>query len=91
MVAVRQSPTSPADTIEIKAAKSWKREVIEYFEDLEIICNDYNRTVLRYLGKLNRLLHEKRIDQSEYDALNKSLLKASAALNGVPRSILDIK
>ena len=48
------------DTNEIKAAKSWKREVIEYFEDLEIICNDYNRMVLRYLGKLNRLLHEKR-------------------------------
>ena len=79
------------DTIEIKAAKSWKREVFEYFEDLEIICNDYNRTVLRYLGKLNRLLHEKRIDQSEYDVLNKSLLKASAALNEVPKTILDIK
>ena len=62
------------DTIEIKAGKSWQRDVIEYFEDLEIICNDYNRTVLRYLGKLNRLLHEKRIDQSEYDALNKSCL-----------------
>jgi hypothetical protein len=28
------------ETIEIKAAKSWKREVFEYFEDLEIICND---------------------------------------------------
>jgi hypothetical protein len=71
------------DTIEIKAAKSWKREVIEYFEDLEIIC--------RYLGKLNRLLHAKRIDQSEYDVLNKRLLKASAALNEIPRTILDIK
>jgi hypothetical protein len=79
------------DTIEIKAAKSWKREVIEYFEDLEIICNDYNRTVLRYLGKLNRLLHEKLIDQSEYDELNKSLLKTSEALNEVPNTILDIK
>ena len=79
------------DTIEIKAAKSWKREVIEYFEDLEIICNDYNRMVLRYLGKLNRLLHEKRIDQSEYDVLNKSLMKASAALNGVRKSIVDLK
>jgi hypothetical protein len=45
------------DMIEIKASKSWRREVIEYFEDLEIICEDYNRTVLRYLGKLNRLLH----------------------------------
>jgi hypothetical protein len=78
-------------TIEIKAIKSWKRDVIEYFEDLEIICNDYNRTVLRYLGKLNRLLHEKRIDQSEYDTLKKSLLKASEALNGVPHTILDIK
>ena len=79
------------DTIEIKADKSWKREVIEYFEDLGIICNDYNRTVLRYLGKLNRLLHEERIDQSEYDVLNKSLLKASAALNDVRKSIGDIK
>jgi hypothetical protein len=79
------------DTIEIKADKSWKRDVIEYFEDLEIICNDYNRMVLRYLGKLNRLLHEQRIDQSEYDALNKSLLKTSSALNEVPKTILDLK
>ena len=79
------------DTIEIKAGRSWKRDVIEYFEDLEIICNDYNRMVLRYLGKLNRLLHEQRIDQSEYDALNKSLLKASEALNEIPRTILDLK
>jgi hypothetical protein len=79
------------DTIEIKAGKSWGREVIEYFEDLEIICDDYNRMVLRYLGKLNRLLHEKRIDQSEYDALNKRLLKASEALNEIPRTILDLK
>jgi hypothetical protein len=79
------------DTIEIKADKAWKREVIEYFKDLEIICNDYNRMILRYLGKLNRLLHDKRIDQSEYDVLNKSLLKASAALNEVLRSIRDIK
>ena len=79
------------DRMEIKAANSWKREVIEYFEDLEIICNDYNRTVLRYLGKLNRLLHEKLIDQSEYDELNKSLLKTSEALNEVPNTILDIK
>jgi len=79
------------DTIEIKAGKSWRRDVIEYFEDLEIICKDYNRTVLRYLGKLNRLLHEKRIDQSEYDALNKSLLKASEALSDVPETILNLK
>ncbi len=79
------------DTIEIKANKSLERQVIEYFEDLEIICFDYNRTVLRYLGKLNGLLHEKRIDQFEYDALNKSLLKASEALNEVPRTILDLK
>ena len=79
------------DTIEIKASRSWKRDVIEYFEDLEIICNDYNRMVLRYLGKLNRLLHEQRIDQSEYDALNKSLLKTSSALNEVPKTILDLK
>ncbi len=79
------------DKIEIRANKSWPREVIEYFEDLEIICNDYNRTVLRYLGKLNRLLHEKRIDQSEYDSLNKGLLKASEALNEVPRTILDLR
>ena len=79
------------ETIEIKANKSWKRDVIEYFEDLEIICNDYNRTVLRYLGKLNRLLHEQRIDHSEYDALKRCLLKTSEALNGVPRTISDIK
>jgi hypothetical protein len=79
------------NTIEIKASKSWRREVIEYFEDLEIICDDYNRMVLRYLGKLNRLLHEKQIDQSEYDALNKRLLQASEALNHIPKTILDLK
>jgi hypothetical protein len=78
-------------TIEIKANKSWKREVIEYFKDLEIICDDYNRMVLRYLGKLNRLLHEKQIDQSEYDALSKSLLHASEALNEIPKTIADLK
>ena len=79
------------ETIEIKTVKSWKRDVIKYFEDLEIICNDYNRMFLRYLGKLNRLLHEERIDQSEYDDLKKSLLKASEAINDIPRTILDIK
>ena len=79
------------DTIEIKAHRSWDRQVLEYFEDLSIICNDYNRTILRYLGKLNRLLHEERIDQSEYDALNRNLLKVSEALNQVPRTIKDIK
>lgn len=79
------------ETIEFKENKTWKRDVIEYFEDLEIICNDYNRTVLRYMGKLNRLLHEQRIDDSEYDTLKRSLLKASEALNGVPRTIQDIK
>mgnify|MGYP001039901175 FL=1 len=79
------------ETIEIKARRSWDRQVLEYFEDLDIICNDYNRTILRYLGKLNRLLHEERIDQSEYDALNRDLLKVSEALNQVPRTIKDIK
>ena len=79
------------ETIEFKASKSWKRDVIEYFEDLEIICNDYNRTILRYLGKLNRLLHEERIDQSEYETLKRSLLKASESLNGVPLTIQDIR
>jgi hypothetical protein len=79
------------EIIEIKANKSCKRDVIEYFEDLKFICSDYNRTVLRYLGKLNRLLHEERIDQSEYDDLKKSLLKASEALNEVPRTIQDLK
>jgi hypothetical protein len=79
------------DTIEIKASKSWRREVIEYFEDMEIICDDYNRMVLRYLGKLNRLLHEKQIDQSEYDALSKRLLQASEALNDIPKTIVDLK
>jgi hypothetical protein len=79
------------ETIEIKAHRSWNRQVLEYFEDLDIICNDYNRTILRYLGKLNRLLHEERIDQSEYDTLNRNLLKASEALNQVPSTIKDIK
>jgi hypothetical protein len=79
------------ETIEFKENKTWKRDVIEYFKDLEIICNDYNRTVLRYLGKLNRLLHEQRIDDSEYDTLKRSLLKASEGLNGVPRAIQDLK
>ena len=79
------------ETIEIKAHRSLERQVIEYFEDLEIICKDYNRTILRYLGKLNRLLHDERIDQSEYDALNRCLLKCSEALNQVPRTIKDIK
>ena len=79
------------DVIEINASKSWGHEVIEYFEDLEIFCTDYNRTILRYLGKLNRLLHEKRVDHSEYDALKKSLLKASEALSDVPRTIQDLK
>jgi hypothetical protein len=71
--------------------KLWKRDVIEYFEDLKFICSDYNRTVLRYLGKLNRLLHEERIDQPEYDDLKKSLLKASEAINDVLRTILELK
>ncbi len=79
------------NTIEIKASRSWRREVIEYFEDLEIICDDYHRMALRYLGKLNRLLHEKQIDQSEYDALNKRLMQASEALNDIPKTILDLK
>ena len=79
------------DTLTIKASRSWRREVIEYFEDLEIICDDYNRMILRYLGKLNRLLHEKQIDQSEYDALNKRLLHASEALNDIPKTILELK
>ena len=61
------------ETIEIKSVKSWKRDVIEYLEDLKFICNDYNRTILRYLGKLNRLL------------------KASEAINDIPRTILDTK
>ena len=52
---------------------------------------DYNRTILRYLGKLNRLLHEERIDQSENDDLKKSLLKASEAINDIPRTIIEIK
>jgi hypothetical protein len=60
------------EIIEIKANKSWKPDVMEYFEDLKFICSDYNRTVLRYLGKLNRLLHEERIDQSEYNDLKKA-------------------
>jgi hypothetical protein len=79
------------NTIEIKATRSWRREVIEYFEDLGLICDDYNRTVLRYLGKLNRLLHEKQIDQSEYDVLNKRLLHASEALSDIPKTIQEMR
>ena len=79
------------ETIEIKTSKSWKRDVIEYFEDLKFICSDYNRSILRYLGKLNRLLHEERIDQSEYDDLKKSLLIDSEALNDVPRTIVELR
>jgi hypothetical protein len=79
------------ETIEIKTSRSWKRDVIEYFEDLKFICSDYNRNILRYLGKLNRLLHEKQIDQSEYDTLSKSLLHASEALKEIPKAIADLK
>ena len=79
------------ETIEIKTIKSWDREVIEYFKDLEIICNDYNRMILRYLGKLNRLLHAERIELVEYEDLKKSLLNASAALNELPKTIREIK
>ncbi|MGD9080749.1 MAG: hypothetical protein PVG96_15490 [Desulfobacterales bacterium] len=79
------------ETIEIKSVKSWKRNVIECFEDLKFICKDYSRTILRYPGKLNRLLHEERIDQSEYDDLKKSLLKTSEAINDIPRTIIEIK
>ena len=79
------------ETIEIKTIKSWERQVSEYFEDLEIICKDYNRMILRYLGKLNRLLHEERIELAEYEDLKKSLLNASAALNELPKTIQEIK
>jgi len=79
------------ETIEIKTIKSWEREVIEYFEDLEIISSDYNRIILRYLGKLNRLLHEERIELMEYEDLKKTLLNASAALNELPKTIREIK
>ena len=77
--------------IEFDIKKTWERQVLEYFEDVEIICNDYNRSVLRYLGKLNRLLHEDLIDQKEYEALNKTLLNVSTALCDVPKTIGDIK
>jgi hypothetical protein len=77
--------------IEIKINRSWQRQVIEYFEDLEILSHDYNRAVLRQLGKLNRLLHEELIEQYEYDVLNKALLKVSAALGELPGSIQEIK
>ena len=79
------------EKIEIKISKSWERQVIEYFEDLEILSQDYNRSVLRYLGKLNRLLHEELIEQYEYDILNKSLLKISAALGELPQAFSEIK
>ena len=79
------------EKIEIKVSKSWERQVIEYFEDLEILSHDYSRSVLRYLGKLNRLLHEELIDQFEYDVLNKALLKVSAALGELPGAVKEIK
>jgi hypothetical protein len=79
------------EKIEIKISKSWERQIIEYFEDLEILSQDYNRSVLRQLGKLNRLLHEELIEQYEYDILNKSLLKISAALGELPYTISEIK
>jgi hypothetical protein len=77
--------------IEFEINKTWERQVLEYFEDVEILCNDYNRSVLRYLGKLNRLLHEDLIDQREYESLNKTLLNVSAALCDVPKAIGEIK
>jgi hypothetical protein len=77
--------------IEIIVAKSWERQVVEFFEDLEIFSHDNNRAVLRQLGKLNRLLHEELIEQYEFDILNKALLKASDALSKLPNAIEDIK
>jgi hypothetical protein len=79
------------EKIEIKVSKSWERQVIEYFEDLEILSHDYRRAVLRYLGKLNRLLHEELINQFEYDVLNKALLKVSTALGDLPGAVKEIK
>ena len=77
--------------IEIKISKPWERQVFEYFEDLEILSRDYNRSVLRQLGKLNRLLHEELIEQYEYDLLNKALLKISSALGELPGVVNEIK
>jgi hypothetical protein len=82
---------SVMEKIEIKVSKSWERQVIEYFEDLEILSHDYNRAVLRQLGKLNRLLHEELVEQYEYDILNKALLKTSASLSELPNAIEDIR
>jgi hypothetical protein len=79
------------ETIEIKVSKSWERQVIEYFEDMEILSQDYSRAVLRLLGKLNRLLHEELIEQYEYDVLNKALMKTSSALRELPSAIKEIK
>jgi hypothetical protein len=59
------------ERIEIKISKSWERQLIEYFEDIEIMSHEYKRAALRQLGKLNRLLHEELIDQHEYDILSK--------------------
>jgi hypothetical protein len=87
----REETGDNMEKIEIKVSKSWERQVIEYFEDLEILSNDYRRSVLRYLGKLNRLLHEELIDQFEYDILNKALLKVSAALGELPAAVREIK
>jgi hypothetical protein len=86
-----EETVNPMKKFEIKVSKSWERQVIEYFEDLEILSQDYRRSVLRYLGKLNRLLHEELIDQFEYDVLNKALLKVSAALGELPGAVKEIK
>ena len=87
----QQETVNPMEKIEIKVSKSWERQVIEYFEDLEILSQDYRRSVLRYLGKLNRLLHEELINQFEYDVLNKALLKVSVALGELPGAVKEIK
>jgi hypothetical protein len=79
------------ERIEIKISKSWERQVIEYFEDIEILSHDYRRAALRQLGKLNRLLHEELIDQHEYEILNIALLKISAALGELPGAIKQVK
>jgi hypothetical protein len=79
------------EKIEIKVSKSWERQVIEYFEDLEILSHDHRRAFLRQLGKLNRLLHEELIDQHEYEILNKALVTVSSALGELPGAIKQVK
>ena len=79
------------ENTELDVGKPRQKQVIGYFEDLEILSHDYNRAVLIQVEKLNQLLHKELIKQYQYDVLNKALLNISAALDELPNTIEDIK